>query len=434
VSAVASRSVGAALRALTATDRVVDDEGALAAYAVDDVTPRWAVGPRSVEELAAVMAIAAEENLAVAARGAGTALDLGAPPTRLDVVVDLADLDAIVEYNADDLTVTVQAGLPLRALNRHLHAHRQFLPLDPVGDTHTVGGLATAGLSGPLRFRYGTMRDLLLGVRFVQADGVVTWGGSKVVKSVTGYDVPKLMVGSLGTLGVLAELTLRLHSRPDVERTWFVTLPSAGAAETVVAAILDSTLQPSRIELLDAQALTAAGLPASPVALLVSFGSVEDAVAEQGDRLTQLARAAGGEARGVAGEWSTSSDRRVGDARTTLRVGSLPSRLASTFETLTRTRVDGARSTVSAHAGLGVWHVVIDGGAPDAVARLVQELRAAMADHDGYVVITGGPVAVRRRIDPWGPIPADTLGLMRSIKATFDPDGRLNPGRFVSGL
>jgi FAD/FMN-containing dehydrogenase len=160
---------------------------------------------------------------------------------------------------------------------------------------------------------------------------------------------------------------------------------------------------------------------------------VEDAVAEQGERLTQIVRAARGEARAAAGEWTTSSDRTVG-ARTTLRVGSLPGRLASTFETLTETRVDGARSTVSAHAGLGVWHVVIDGGAPDAVARCVAALRQAVAEHDGYVVVTGGPVAVRRGIDPWGPIPADTLALMRSIKATFDPDGRLNPGRFVSGL
>jgi glycolate oxidase FAD binding subunit len=282
--------------------------------------------------------------------------------------------------------------------------------------------------------RYGTMRDLLLGVRFVQADGVLTWGGAKVVKSVTGYDVPKLMVGALGTLGVLAELTLRLHSRPDVERTWFVSLPSVAAAETLVAAVLDSTLQPSRIELLDEHALRAEALPVSPVALLVSFGSVEDAVAEQGDRLTRLALEARGEARPVTGEWTTTS--MVPEGRTTLRVGSLPSRLASTFDALARavSRVDGAQSAVSAHAGLGIWHLVVDGGTPDAIAALVEELRAAVADHAGYVVVTGGPVAVRRRIDPWGPIPEDTLALMRSIKATFDPDGRLNPGRFVSGL
>ncbi len=133
--------------------------------------------------------------------------------------------------------------------------HRQFLPLDPRGDAHTIGGIAAAGLSGPLRFRYGTMRDLLLGVRFVQADGVATWGGSKVVKSVTGYDVPKLMVGALGTLGVLVELTLRLHARPEVERTWMVPCGSAAAAGTLTAALLDSPLQPNRIELMNEHAL-----------------------------------------------------------------------------------------------------------------------------------------------------------------------------------
>jgi glycolate oxidase FAD binding subunit len=436
VSAVATRSIAAALRAVTARDRVIDDAAALGAFRVDDLTPRWVVRPRSVDELTAVMAVGAEERLAVAPRGGGSTLDLGAPPARLDLVVDLTGLDAIVEHNADDLTVTVQAGLPLPALNQYLKAHRQFLPLDPPGDRHTVGGIAATGVSGPLRFRYGTMRDLLLGVRFVQADGIVTWGGAKVVKSVTGYDVPKLMVGALGTLGVLAELTLRLHSLPDVERTWLVALPSAAAAQTLVGAILDSTLQPNRIELLDEAALRAETLPPSPLAALVSFGSVEDAVAEQGARLARLAVDAGGQARAVAGEWTSGEDRTTGDARTTLRVGSLPGRLASTFETLRRAlaRVDGARSTMTAHAGLGLWHVTLDGGGPDRIATLVEELRQAVGEHDGYVAVTGGPASVRRRVDPWGPIAPDAFALMRAIKSTFDPDGRLNPGRFVSGL
>ena len=433
MSTVTARSVGAALRALTAADRATDDAATLARYAIDGVVPRWIARPSSVEQLAAVMTVAAEEGLAVAARGGGSALDLGAPPTRLDLVVDLADLDAIVEYNADDLTVTVQAGLPLAALNRHLADHRQFLPLDPPGG-HTVGGIAATGLSGPLRYRYGTMRDLLLGVRFVQADGVVTWGGSKVVKSVTGYDVPKLMVGGLGTLGILAELTLRLHSRPEAEGTWFVRVPSMGVAETLVSAILDSTLQPSRIELLDAFALHEASLPVAAAALLVSFGSVAEAVAEQGDRLTTLAQSAGGAARGVKGEWTAVA--RAGETRTTLRIGALPSRLVSTYGMLARAlqRLGDAARGVSAHAGLGVWHVVIDGGTPDAVAALVEELRAAVAVDGGYAVVTGGPAAVRRRVDPWGPIPDDALTVMRSIKKTFDPDRRLNPGRFVGGL
>jgi glycolate oxidase FAD binding subunit len=136
----------------------------------------------------------------------------------------------------------------------------------------------------------------------------------------------------------------------------------------------------------------------------------------------------------VAGEWTTSGT--GSDARTTLRVGSLPGRLASTYDALTRAQrhLAGARAAVSAHAGLGVWHVAVDGGTPETIAAVVEELRGSVADHDGYVVVTGGPAPVRRRVDPWGPIPPDALAIMRSIKATFDPDGRLNPGRFVSGL
>jgi glycolate oxidase FAD binding subunit len=433
MSIVAPRSVAAALRAVTRADRVADEPAALDAFAIDGVVPRWIARPASVDELAAIMTIAAEEKLAVAPRGAGSVLDLGAPPTRLDLVVDLGAFDAIVEYNADDLTVTVQAGCSLHALNRHLKLHRQFLPLDPPGDAHSVGGVAAAALSGPLRFRYGTMRDLLLGVRFVQADGVPTWGGSKVVKSVTGYDVPKLMVGALGTLGVLAELTLRLHALPEAEGTWFVTLPSAGAAQALVSAILDSTLQPNRLELMDEAALRAASMPASPLALLASFGSVAEAVAEQGERLTRLARDAGGEARGVTGEWTTTTERTP--HRTTLRVGSLPGRLAATFDTLRGALARlGAVSTLAAHAGLGLWRVTIDGAAPDAIASLVTRLREAVAEHDGYVVVTGGPADVRRRVNPWGPIPPGALALMRAVKTTFDPDGRLNTGRFVNGL
>jgi glycolate oxidase FAD binding subunit len=264
--------------------------------------------------------------------------------------------------------------------------------------------------------------------------GVVTWGGSKVVKSVTGYDVPKLMVGSLGTLGIIAELTLRLHSRPEVEGTWFITLPSMGAAQTLVALCSIPRCSRAGSRCSTSRRCAPASLPAAPAALLVSIGSVAEAVAEQGERLTRLAHDAGGVSRAVKGEWTTSA--RVEGTRTTLRVGSLPGRLASTHEALARgrERLAGGQLAASGHAGMGVWHVAIEGATPDAIAALVEELRAAVADHEGYVVVTGGPVAVRRRVDPWGPIPDGPLALMRAIKATFDPDGRLNPGRFVSGV
>jgi glycolate oxidase FAD binding subunit len=432
---VATRSAGDALRAVTGPDRVVDDPALLASSAVDDVTPRWIVRPASVKQLAAVVAVAADEGLGMAPRGAGTALDLGRPPERLDVVLDLADLDGIVEHNADDLTVTVQAGLPLSVLNGYLRGCGQFLPSDPCNaERHTIGGLAATALSGPLRHRYGTMRDLLLGVRFVQADGVLTWGGSKVVKSVTGYDVPKLMVGSLGTLGVLTELTLRLHARPPVERTWQVSLPSADAAQALVGAVIDSHLQPSRLEIADAIALGALSLSPAPLAVLASFGSIEEAVTAQGEQIARLARASGGDTREIdAGVWDAYARPRGGGRDTTLRVGSLPGRLAGTHAAIVAS-LAGAACVVTGHAGLGVWHVTIPGAPPETVAEIVRRLRDDVAEHDGNVVIGGAPVEVRRIVDPWGPVAEGALELMRAVKRTFDPERRLNPGRFVDGL
>ncbi|HEY3186762.1 MAG TPA: FAD-binding oxidoreductase, partial [Solirubrobacteraceae bacterium] len=217
---VSTRSIADALAGLVGRDAVVDDPTRLAADAVDGVVPRWTVRATAVEQVAGVLAVASEESLAVVPRGSGSALDLGRPPTRVDLVLDLRGMDRVLDYNPDDLTASVQAGVAAGALAARLAARRQLLPVDPPGaGSRPIGGLAATAAAGPLRARYGTLRDLLLGVRFVQADGVVTWGGARVVKSVTGYDVPKLMVGSLGTLGVLCELTLRLHPSPDAEAT-----------------------------------------------------------------------------------------------------------------------------------------------------------------------------------------------------------------------
>src|SRR5438132_9149023 len=290
---VAARSIGEALVTIAGRDRVRDDIGSLDAAIVDGLRPRWVVGPASIDELSRVIALAQDAGLAVVPRGTGSSLELGHPPSRVDVVLDLADLDRVIEYNPDDLTITVQAGMAAGTLAALLAPHRQWLPIDPPGiAARTLGGVTATNASGPLRARFGGLRDLLLGVRFVQPDGVVTWGGSKVVKSVSGYDVPKLMVGALGTLGVLTELTLRLHARPEVERTALVLLPDASAVQALVARILDSSLQPNRLEAFDAATTSALGA-GTGAGVAVSFGSVEAAAIEQVTEVARLARRAG---------------------------------------------------------------------------------------------------------------------------------------------
>src|SRR5947208_6644423 len=283
---VAGSSIGEAFVSIAGRDRVRDDFEALAAATVDGLRPRWVVRPASIEQLSRVLALACDGRLGVIPRGAGSWLELGNPPARVDVVLELAELDQVIEYNPDDLTITVQAGISAGALASLLAPRRQWLALDPPGvAARTIGGIAATNASGPLRARYGTSRDLLLGVRFVQADGVVTWGGSKVVKSVSGYDVPKLMVGALGTLGVLAEMTLRLHPLPDSERSWLVPLDRPQAAQDFVARLIDSPLQPSRVELFNDNAARRLLAESGSAGVAVSIGSVADAVRDQGERL-----------------------------------------------------------------------------------------------------------------------------------------------------
>ena len=427
--AVTAPALGGALRAILGADGLRDDAAALTAAAVDGITPRWLAAPASVEEAAQTIALAHDERLAVVPRGSGAALELGHPPARVDLVLDLRRLDAVLEHNPEDLTVTVQAGCAAGALASRLAAHRQALPLDPPGwDTRTVGGLAATAASGPLRLRYGTLRDLLLGVRFVQADGVVTWGGAKVVKSVTGYDVPKLMVGALGTLGVLVELTLRLHPTPDHEATWLASFPATTQAQECVAALLDSTIQPSRLEVLDARALGACGLPVSRAALAVSIATVEPAVRAQGSMLTALVQRRRGTTQTMgASFWRTYERALAGGVA--LRIGTVPSRLAATMAAIDAVLPQFA---VAGCAALGTLRAA---GPPPDVAALgaaLSRLRDAVADIDGGVIVERAPRALRAALDPWGPAPA--VELMRAIKREFDPRGILNPGRFVGGL
>ena len=432
---VTARTLGAALAEIVGRDGVSAEPAARAAAAVDGHEPRWVVRPRAVEDAARVLALAHDEKLAVAPRGRGTAMTLGPPPARLDVVLDLAGLDAILEHNPEDMTATVQAGVTAGALATRLAAHRQALPLDPPGwSERTVGGIAATGASGPLRLRYGTMRDLLLGVRFVQADGVLTWGGARVVKSVTGYDVPKLLVGSLGTLALIVELTLRLHPLPEAEATCLVSMASLDDAARLAAALVDSTLQPSRLEMLDAAALTASGLPAAAAGLAISFGSVEPAVrAQEAAVMTAAGRAARVETMGPA-FWRTYDRMLAGTGATCLRITTLASRTAATLAEA-RAALAGADGVVTtACAPLGVLRIAVGPADPGLLAGAVERLRAFVAADAGSVVIERADADLRARVDPWGTVAPAALELMRALKLELDPQRTLNPGRFVGAI
>ena len=266
----------------------------LAPYVVEGRTPEAALVPGSVDEVRAVVEIAAGAGIPIVPWGGGTAAAVGTPTPQPGIVLDLKRLGQLVEHEPGDLTATVEAGMTMAALQSALRARGQWLSLDPPDpEQATIGGVIAANASGPRRHLYGTARDLLIGVTVVTGDGVVVRGGGKVVKNVAGYDLPKLFVGSHGTLGVIVSVTVKLRPLPDDERlvaVVFDRLKDAGAAARAVVA---SDLIPNALEILDAEAARALGLQSAEgsgrCTLVVGFDGVREQVEWQCSELGRIA-------------------------------------------------------------------------------------------------------------------------------------------------
>ena len=434
---VSSPALEGALADAVGREHLLSGAALLARYAVDGLVPRWVVRANSLEGVSRLLRLARGEGLAVAPRGSGSSLALGNPPRRLDVVLDLTGLSALTDYVPEDMVASVEAGLPLATLAGWFAERGQMLALDPIGGaSRSIGGILAANASGPLRARYGTGRDLLLGVRFVQADGTITWGGARVVKSVTGYDVPKLMVGALGTLGVIVGATLRLHPIPPASGSWLITLPTREAAESFLAGLGDSTLEPDRVTFLNARARQVGGHPGQELAVLVSVGSVEEAVRSQGAALARLAGAHGGEVQSLSSAvWGT-----LGEALrdpVMLKLNCEPARLVFWLAELERlvSRL-GLLASVVGQAANGSLQSALDGPVSGAAlqADLLRPLREGLGPEGGNLVVERAPAGLKADLDVWGPISVESLAIMSRLKREFDPDGILNPGRFVGGL
>ena len=211
----AGTSAGPRLGDIAGNANVVSDPTQLGDYAIGGKTPGAVVRPGSAAEVAGIVKFAAAEKLAIVACGARTKLDMGFAPTRYDLALDMTRMDRVVAYDPGDLTLSVEAGVRLHSLGQTLAEHRQFLPLAvPFLTQTTIGGLIASGVDSPLRQFYGTARDFLLGIEFVTGDGVAAKSGGRVVKNVTGYDIHKLMIGSLGTLGVITRVNFKTFPMP----------------------------------------------------------------------------------------------------------------------------------------------------------------------------------------------------------------------------
>lgn len=387
---------------------------------IDGVRPGRVEAPASVADVVAVLRGDSQVVTGgVAPVGSGTSLGVGAPPRSLDVLLELAGLNRILAHSPDDLVVTAEAGVRLCDLQEVLGRHRQRLALDPAHAHGTLGGIVATGGSGPLRLRFGTPRDLLIGVTVVLAHGTLARVGGRVVKNVAGYDLMKLFCGSYGTLGVVVETTWRLHPLPSGRRCLTVPLGASGQAHDAIRRLVEARLTPSagEIDLPDA---------AGPGVLAVLFeGSA--GVAEQTAAAQALIGGTVGDA--VPAWWG---GQLAGPTR--LRLAAATGALTRLLGSLARRSTPGRRLAVRGSAGAAVIEVGPEAAWPAReVAALVQQLRDEFAADDGSVVVMHGAPELKRLVDVWG-YRGDALALMRRVKAEFDPAHRLNPGRFAGGI
>jgi glycolate oxidase FAD binding subunit len=396
--------------------------------AVAGVPPAWVVEPEGAGEVAAVLRAATDAGAHLAPRGGGTKMGWGTPPRALDAVVSLRRLDAVLEHAWGDMTVTIQAGCPVSVVQQTVAQHGQRVAIDPLWPGRaTMGGILAANDTGALRLRFGGLRDLVLGVTLALPDGTLAKSGGKVVKNVAGYDLPKLMTGALGTLGVVVEATFRLYPLPAATRTFTVRAATPAALNTLILRVLDSTLVPTGVQLrVDGAAEADVRFEGIPGALDIAAAHFRDIAAALGcgDAVTEADPAVW-----LAREslWNES------DSALIAKVSTLPAELAACCVPVAQaTGPAGPRYQAVLQAnGLGLLR--LDGAEPDALLAAAQAIRAALETAGGSLVILRCPPAVLTQADIWG-APGDSLPLMQRIKAQFDPTGTLNPGRFVGGI
>ena len=439
-------SYATALRQYSTTIQVMSDPGELRHYGVDGMLPRLAIIPETVEQVSQAVALANQRNLTLFTRGGGSRLNLGGIPVPFDILVETTKLTRLLEHEAPDLTCHVEAGITLAELQAKLALKGQWLALDPPdAQQATIGGILASNASGPKRLRYGTARDMVIGLRVVQASGEIARSGGNVVKNVAGYDLNKLYIGSLGTLGILVEANFKLQPFPTNERTLLLTFAHVEGAMATVIALMGSLLTPSAIELIESNAANdmddffGLTLPTDGYSLAVNFEGSAASIDRQIDETQLLARHNDAllvddlDGKTQSEFWNIVREHTKGTVtcKATVLLSKMPGYLKDIKQVCEKYQLEAA---VLAHAGNGILYIELR--PVDATLRLVEaikELRLFAQEERGSMVVECCPSDLKRRISIWGE-PDQNFFLMQRIKRQFDTKGTFVKGRFLGGL
>ncbi len=413
-----------------------------APFCIDDFGPLPVAAPSTLGEIGELIKQARAKSEAIYPAGGGTLLQIGLPPTRRGMVVGMDKFADVIDYPARDMTITVQSGITIHRLREVLRAEKQQLPVDvPSADRATLGGALSANISGPRRFGWGTFRDYVIGISMINDRGNEFKAGGRVVKNVAGYDICKLAIGALGTLGIITQVTLKL--RPLAEEQALVAIPCPAGPEPILECLHATRTQPVCLELRNATAVrwidsrVQPGLPQDHWVIIVGFEHNRPAIAWQVQQLLHELPDGG---RGM--------DVRLGSAAESLWSGliefsdhsqtqllfkanllpcALPAFCVTAMELLPEIALE-------AHAGSGIVLGRLDEpiSVERAVVALEALLQASMEAH-GNLVIVRCPTVWKRTLRVWGAA-RDDWKLMHAVKDQFDPQRLFNPGRFVDGI
>ena len=411
----------------------------LSRYSLGKLRPQAVIQPQTIAQLSTVLQMASGNHASLLFWGGGTSISLANPPNSMDLVVDTTGIDKLLSHDVDNFTVTAQAGMRLGQLQKFLKERRQFLPLDPPqAEEATLGGIVAANASGPWRLAFGSVRDLLLGIKVVLADGSTASFGGKTMKNVAGYDIGKLFIGSLGTLAAICELTFRLYSLPEESRSLMIVVPCADRAFALARKVL--TWLPAAIQVLNRKAagiLSAnAGLDAPGEGGLIAIDLMGDSAAVE-RQAKEIENACGCKIAALTGEdrlrfWEMIRllTRASGDS-TVLCRASLPPATVEEWAAAIE-EVMGAHPQIFC-PGTGRAWAQFQPDNQQRAAETIKALRAEAARLSGHLFVEAAPEEWKPALNLWGNPPAH-LPLLKAIKESFDPAGVLSPGRFVGGI
>ena len=464
-SSAISPSVTSRLAEIVGAANVASDFAQLATYEIDRKLPAAAVRPGTSEEVAAIVKFAASERLALVPTGARTKLGIGYAPSRYDLALDMTRLNKVIAYDPGDLTLSVEAGVPLAKLAQVLAEHRQFLPLPvPFVNRTTIGGLIASGVDSPLRQFYGTARDFLLGMEYVTGEGVATKSGGRVVKNVTGYDIHKLMIGALGTLGVITRVNFKTFPMPLATRGFIARFATAENALDMRQRIAQSALTPLTVEILSprvaelfasdaATRYERAAMPANVIsntewALTTGYAGNEAVLERYAKDLQRIARESGATGVSILAEnlspaWARKREfipiaLASSPATTIVKMSVLPMRMTDTLASAQKTAERNNLLWAAMARGLGIIYFAIlpsdhTEECRQRVATATSTIQEACAKLAGHATIPWAPAEWKTTLQIWGP-PRPDFAQMQKVKSVFDPQKILSPGRFSEDL